>query len=52
MVNLLIIIDIIDMDNENQDQKKRKDQYKSSAIHFSIGVLGILGMALYHFIST
>lgn len=33
------------------NQNKRKDQYKTAAVHFGIGIVGILGIALYHLIS-
>ena len=36
---------------QNDNQNKRNDQYKSSAMYFGIGVLGVLGMILYHLIT-
>jgi len=32
------------------NQNKRKDQYKTAAVHFGIGIVGILGMVMYYLI--
>jgi preprotein translocase subunit Sss1 len=40
------------MENRQEDnQNKRPDQYKSAAIHVGIGIVGILGMAMYYLIT-
>ena len=36
---------------DGEDQNKRKEQYRHSAIHVGIGILGILGVIMYQLIT-